>query len=101
MTGKAYGSAFTLLGSKQLGADMVFALDSAVISVMAPETAVEFVWDNRVKAAADPVTARATLRDEWIASSASPLAAARLGDIDDVIEYSELRQRVAAAFEIF
>ncbi len=101
VTGKAYGSAFTLLGSKQLGADMVFALDSAVISVMAPETAVEFVWDNRVKAAADPVTARATLRDEWIASSASPLAAARLGDIDDVIEYSELRQRVAAAFEIF
>lgn len=98
--GRAYGSAFTFLGSKSLGADFVFALDNAVISVLPPETAVEFVWDDRLRKADDPETARASLKDEWEATVASPLAAARSGDIDDVIAYGELKQRIAAAFEI-
>lgn len=101
ITGAAYGSAFTLLGSKELGADMVFALDSAVISVMTPETAVEFVWDDRLKASADPMQARQQLKSEWIETVASPLSAARQGDVDDVIAFTELKQRVAAAFEAF
>ena len=101
VTGAAYGSAFTLMGSKNLGADMVFALDSAVISVMAPETAVEFVWDDRLKSSADPAQARQELRSEWEATAASPLSAARQGDADDVIAFSELKQRIAAALEVF
>ena len=101
MTGAAYGSAFTLMGSKNLGADMVFALDSAVISIMAPETAVEFVWDDRLKSSADPAQARQELRREWEATAASPLSAARQGDADDVIAFSELKQRIAAALEVF
>lgn len=100
VVGKAYGSAFTLLGSKKLGADMVFALDSAVISVLPTETAVEFVWDDRLKAASDPDAARLALREEWNATVASPLAAARSGDIDDIIAFDELKQRLAAGFEI-
>lgn len=97
--GKAYGSAFTFLGSKSLGADFVFALDNAVISVLPPETAVEFVWDEKLRKAEDPETARRELRAEWENSVATPLAAARSGDIDDVIAAYELKQRVAAAFE--
>lgn len=100
VVGKAYGSAFTLMGSKELGADYVFALDNAVISVMKPETAVEFVWDDKVKAASDPEAARAELKKEWISVTASPLSAARTGCIDDIVAYPELRQRIAAAFEI-
>ncbi len=100
VVGKAYGSAFTLLGSKQLGADLVFALDSAVISVLPTETAVEFVWDERLKVAEDPQAARLALREEWNATVASPLAAARSGDIDDIIAFDELKQRLAAGFEI-
>ncbi len=98
--GKAYGSAFSLLGSKRLGADLVFALDSAVISVMAPESAVEFVWNDKIKAADDVSSLRAELKNEWINTAASPLSAARLGDIDDVISFSELKQRIAAGFEV-
>lgn len=98
--GRAYGSAFTFLGAKALGADFVFALDSAVISVLPPETAVEFVWDERLRSADDPETARALLKAEWEATVATPLAAARSGDIDDVIAEGELKQRIAAAFEI-
>lgn len=101
ITGAAYGSTFTLMGSRSLGADMVFALDSAVISIMAPETAVEFVWDDRLKASEDPAQARLTLKNEWEQTVASPVSAARQGDVDDIIAFSELRQRVAAALEVF
>lgn len=97
--GAAYGSAFTFLGAKAIGADYVFALDSAIISVLPPETAVEFVWDERLRQADDPDAARAALKVEWETDVASPLAAARSGDIDDVIAYGELKQRLAAAFE--
>ncbi len=100
VVGKAYGSAFTVFGSKELGADLVFALDTAVISVMPPETAIEFMWEDRIKAADDPKTARASLAEEWIAAEASPLSAARSGDIDDVVDFRELRQRIAAGFEV-
>ncbi|MBQ4065932.1 MAG: hypothetical protein IJD10_07515, partial [Clostridia bacterium] len=100
VTGKAYGSAFTLMGSKKLGADLVFALDSAVISVLPPETAVEFVWDDRLREADDPASARISLRSEWESTVATPLNAARSGDIDDIIAYEELKQRIAAGFEI-
>ncbi len=100
VTGKAYGSAFAVLGSKRLGADMVFALDSAVISVMAPESAVEFIWDDKVRAAEDAAAARTALLNEWKEGPASPVSAARLGDIDDIISFSEIKQRIAAGFEI-
>jgi len=100
IVGKAYGAAFTYFGAKSVGADLVFALDDAVISVLPPETAVEFVWDDRVKAAADPKEAREALKAEWIATQASPLMAARSGDVDDIVASDELKQRIAAAFEM-
>ena len=99
VVGKAYGSAFTLLGSKSLGADMVLALDSAVISVLDPDTAVEFLYDSELKAASDPVAERASLKDQWLKTEASPLNAARSGDIDDVVDSCELKQRLASALE--
>lgn len=99
IVGKAYGSAFTLLASKSLGADMVFALDSAEISVLDPDTAVEFLFDADLKAASDPSAKRAELKNEWLNTSASPLNAARSGDVDDVVDSCELKQRVASALE--
>ena len=99
VVGKAYGSAFTLLGSKALGADTVFALDSAVISVLDPDTAVEFLNDAELKASSDPASLRASLKDQWINGEASPLNAARSGEIDDIVNSSELKARIASALE--
>lgn len=101
VTGKAYGSALAMMGSRQFGADLVFALDTAEISVLPPETAVEFLWEERLKEAENPEAARASLKEEWLATEASPLSAAGCGDIDDIIDAAELRQRIAAAFEVF
>ena len=91
--GKAYGAAFTLMGSKALGADMVYALPKSEISVMSPASAVAFLWNSRIT----EETTRADLEAEWKATQAAPEAAAADGSIDDVIDAGELRQRICAA----
>ncbi len=93
VTGKAYGAAFTLMGSKALGADMVYALPEAEISVMAPASAVAFLWNDRIT----PEVGRDVLEAEWVEKNASPVVAAADGSIDDVVETAELRQRICAA----
>ncbi len=93
VTGKAYGAAFTLMGSKALGADMVYALPEAEISVMAPASAVAFLWNDRIT----PEISREALENEWKETQAAPEAAAADGSIDDVIDGAELRQRICAA----
>ena len=89
--GNAYGAAFTLMGSKSLGADIAYAVDNAKISVMPVDSAVAFVGGGKVTDEE---------RAEWEATMASPVEAARNGDIDDIISCDELRVRVAAAFEM-
>jgi len=86
------------MGSKALGADIAFALDTAKISIMPPETAVEFINDKEIKASKVPSKTREYYLNEWKNQTSSPLSAARSGDIDDIIDASELRMRVSAAF---
>lgn len=89
--GKAYGAAYTLMCSKSLGADIAYAVDNAKISVMPTDSAIAFVEGGKVTD---------EKRAEWESTMASPVCAARNGDIDDIISCDELRQRVAAAFEM-
>jgi acetyl-CoA carboxylase carboxyltransferase component len=93
VAGKAYGAAFTLMGSKALGADMVYALPKSEISVMSPASAVAFLWNDRIT----EELSRTDLEAEWKATQAAPEAAAADGSIDDVIDAVELRQRICAA----
>ncbi len=94
--GKAYGAAFTLLGSKALGADMVYALQNAEVSVLSPEASVAFVWNDKINA---DVT-RESLEAEWKEKCASATEACNIGEIDDIIEPSELRKRICAALSM-
>ena len=93
ITGEAYGSAFTVLGSKALGADVVLALDSAKIAAMNASSAVAFLMNDQITAE----VSRADLEKAWDESVATPVAAAASGEIDDIIDSSELRQRIAAS----
>ncbi len=93
VTGKAYGAAFTLLGSKSIGADIALALDSAVISVMAPETAVAFLMNDKISAE----KSRADVEAEWCEKYASAQNAAENGDIDDIVDEATLRARICSA----
>ncbi len=93
VTGKAYGAAFTLMGSHALGADLALALDGSVISVLAPETAVAFAMNDKITESKN----RADVEAEWKETYASALAAAESGDIDDVVPEVELRARIISA----
>lgn len=93
VTGKAYGAAFTLMGSRALGADLVYALPGASVSVMAPEAGVAFLWNDRITAD----RSRAALVEEWNAAVAAPVHAAADGSIDDIIPPAELRSRICSA----
>ena len=93
VTGKAYGAAFTLMGSKALGADLVYAMADAEISVMDPASAVAFLWNDQIT---EEVT-RASLEEKWKETCADPRVAACDGSVDDVIEPAQLRQRICSA----
>ena len=95
ITGEAYGTAYSVLGSKVLGADFVLALDRAKISPMNPVSAVEFLGEVYDESKVDEIAAK------WADENASPLEAAKKGYVDDIIEASELRARVASALEMF
>ncbi len=93
VVGKAYGAAFTLLGSKSVGADMALALPTACISVLSPEASVAFVWNSKVGE-----KSREELEAEWKEKCASAAEACDAGEIDDVVAPEELRARICAAF---
>ena len=95
ITGEAYGTAYSVLGSKALGADFVLALDRAKISPMNPVSAVEFLGEDYDESQVDEIAAK------WADENASPLEAAKKGYVDDIIEASELRARVASVLEMF
>lgn len=95
--GKAYGSAYMIMGSKGLGADVVMAYPAAQISILAPDTAVELIYGEKIATAANPSAERAKLEDEWAVKTASPVEASSGGQIDNIIEPRETRQMIASA----
>ncbi len=94
--GKAYGAAYTLMGSKSLGADIALASENAKISAMPTKSAVAFAWNEKVTDNAK----RGEVEAAWDSVMASPVIAAKVGEIDDIISLDELRQRTSAAFEM-
>lgn len=89
----AIGAAFTLLGSKSLGSELVYALPASEIGAMTAGASVAFAWNQDIT---ETVT-REKLEESWRAEESSPVAAASLGEVDDLIDPSEIRTRIASA----
>jgi len=101
VAGRAYGAVYTVMGSKSLGADMAFALDTAKIGVMPADSAVAFLWNDKIgQQSKDGEYTRESLEKEWDSSFGSAVHAACAGEIDFIIEGAEVRQRLAAAVEM-
>ena len=98
--GEAYGSAFTIMGSKELGADMVIALDSAKIGVLKPNAGVAMMWSEKMAGSKSPVEKRKSLEEDWELLMSTPILAAEAGQVDDIIPAEELRVKVASALEM-
>ncbi len=91
--GSAYGTVFTVLGSKSVGADVVFALDSAKIACMNAKSSVALLWNDKI----NKKVSREDLEEKWNSTKANPYEAAKAGAVDDIIEKGEIRQRLASA----
>lgn len=91
--GHAIGASFVLLGSKALGADIVYATDNSEIGALSAESGVAFAWDQYITLD----TTREKLVSDWKASVSSPVVAAASGEIDDIISINELRARICSA----
>ncbi|MDR3622024.1 MAG: acyl-CoA carboxylase subunit beta [Paludisphaera borealis] len=96
---KSYGGAHLAMGSKDLGADRVFAWPTAEVAVMGAEGAVEIVFRKEVEAADDKAAKRAELIQQYKATFSTPYAAAGRRLVDDVIEPADTRKHLAQALE--
>jgi acetyl-CoA carboxylase carboxyltransferase component len=95
--GKAYGAAYTVMGSKGLGTDMVFAYPTAQISILPPKTAVEAIYGEEILEDPNPAEKRGQLLEMWEIEKSSPTEAASSGAIDNIIDPKRTRQMIASA----
>ena len=93
ITGHAIGASFVLLGSKALGADLVYTLDNAEIGALSASSGVAFAWDKLIT----EENSREHYISEWKATVSSPANACASGEIDDIISTNELRARICSS----
>ncbi len=93
---KAYGGAFIAMCSKEIGADHVFALPTAEISVVGPEGAIDIIIGGK------EVTTdhKNELLLRYKEKMTSPYFAASRGYIDEIIELQQLRERLIDTLHI-
>ena len=91
--GHAIGASFVLLGSKSLGADLVYATEDSEIGALSAASGVAFAWDKYIT----EEKTREELISEWKLTVSSPANAASSGEIDDIISINELRARLCSA----
>jgi propionyl-CoA carboxylase beta chain len=97
ITRKAYGGAYVVMSSKYLGTDVNYAWPSAEIAVMGAEGAVNVLYKERIKTAADPAQERARLAADYRRRFNNPYHAASAGYVDDILEPCETRPKLIAA----
>lgn len=101
ITRKAYGGAYIVMGSKQLGADINLAWPTAEIAVMGGQGAVNILFRDKIREAEekgeDVAKVRAQLAAEYTYNVASPFLAAERGELDGIIEPAASRLSVIKA----
>lgn len=97
VSGKAYGAAMAALGAGN--ADVTYAYPNAVISPVAPVTAVELLWHDRLKGVADLAAERNKLAEQYSDENVSSFDAAAKGCVDGIISPDETRGKVQSVLE--
>ncbi|MBZ0185414.1 MAG: acyl-CoA carboxylase subunit beta, partial [Candidatus Obscuribacterales bacterium] len=96
ITRKAYGGAFDVMGSKNVGGDYNFAWPTAEIAVVGAEGAVNLLYRKELKDDFDKVKFNKHVA-EYRSRFANPFIASEQGYIDDIILPSETRKHLLSA----
>jgi len=94
ITGSAYGSAYTIMNSQALGADMTFAWEDAKIGMMDASLAAGIIGAGKDASEISKIAA------DYDAKQQSVDAAAARGYVDTVIAAEDTRKMVIGAFEM-
>lgn len=100
VTGRAYGPVYIAVAGKSAGADVVLAWPTAVISPLAPETAIHILWRDRLAAMADPMKDRTALAEEYAETVGSPLEAAAAGYVTDVMAPEQTKEKLIGMLDM-
>ncbi|HEY9263978.1 MAG TPA: carboxyl transferase domain-containing protein, partial [Mycobacterium sp.] len=104
ITRKSYGGAYCVMGSKDMGADVVVAWPTAQIAVMGASGAVGFVYRKELKDAAaegaDVDSLRLELQQTYEDTLVNPYVAAERGYVDAVIPPSHTRGYIGTALRL-
>jgi propionyl-CoA carboxylase beta chain len=104
ITRKAYGGAYCVMGSKDMGCDVNVAWPTAQIAVMGASGAVGFVYRQKLKEAAangeDVDALRLQLQQEYEDTLVNPYIAAERGYVDAVIPPSHTRGYIGTALRL-
>jgi len=100
ITRKAYGGAYDVMNSRNIGADMVYSWPTAEIAVMGAKGAAEIIFRKEISGADDPAAKLAEKEAEYAALFANPFNAAARGYVDEVITPSDTREKLIRAFEM-
>jgi acetyl-CoA carboxylase carboxyltransferase component len=100
ITRKAYGGAFDVMGSKNVGGDLNLAWPTAEVAVMGAEGAVNLLYRKELANASDSAARSKELVNEYRERFANPYVSAQLGFIDDVILPSETRDKLLAFLSV-
>lgn len=95
---KAYGGAFDVMNSKNIGADLNFAWPNAEIAVMGAKGAAEIIFKKEISEAADKEAKWLEKEAEYAEKFANPYRAAERGFVDDVILPEETRDILIKGF---
>lgn len=95
---KAYGGAYIAMGSKSLGADIVYAWPNAEIAVMGADAAVSILYRHTIKDKTPEE--RKLLESEYKKEYSNPYHAENNLLIDEIIFPEETRDRIIAALDM-
>jgi acetyl-CoA carboxylase carboxyltransferase component len=96
---KAYGGAFCVMNSKNIGGDYSFAWPTAEIAVMGPEGAVSILNRKELQNSEDSNKLKNEFATKYRQEIANPYIADQQGYIDEVIDPADTRMKLISAFE--
>ncbi len=100
ITRKAYGGAYCVMSSKHIRGDINIAYPTAEIAVMGADGAVNIIFRDEIKKAADAQAEKKRLVEDYREKFANPYKAAELGYIDDVIDPADTRPAIIKALKM-